>query len=230
MPGILVSAIIPAHNGEKHLAEAIESVLAQDYRPFELLVVDDGSTDGTRSIASSYPDVRLLVQENAGVSAARNAAAKAARGMLFAFLDQDDRWTPDKLSVQVPPLRENPSIDFTLGYQRIHVDEGESMPRWLETWGVGQEHVGHFPGTLVVRRKAFERTGGFSPGCEPAEGADWFLRAGEAGLTKYIVPRVVLLKRIHKDNQSGDQTVVRRKVFQAIRCSLRRRRDAGMNE
>jgi len=222
----LVTAIIPTYNGERHLAEAIESVLAQTYDPFELLVVDDGSTDETRRIASAFSKVRLLAQKNAGVSVARNTGASAAQGTVLAFLDQDDEWTSHKLSVQVRPLVENPTIDYTLGYQQIYLDEGVPVPRWLEVWGVDRKHVGHFPGTLVVRLEAFECTGGFRPGTEPAEGADWFLRANECGLTKHVVSDVVLLKRIHDANQSGDQDFVRRQVLEAIRHSLRRRREA----
>jgi len=220
----LVTAIIAAYNGEQYLAEAIQSVLAQDYPRVELVVIDDGSTDATAAVAARFVQVRLLTQKNAGVAAARNRAAKAAHGTLLAFLDQDDRWTPGKLSAQVAPLLEDASLDYTVGYQRIFLDDGVPEPRWLATAGFDREHVGYFPGTLVVRREAFERTGGFRSGAEPAEGADWFLRANEHCLTKHVVHEVVLLKRIHDGNQSGDQTVVRRQVFEAIRESLARRR------
>lgn len=227
----LVSAIIPAYNGERFLADAIESVLAQDYRPFELLIVDDGSTDGTMAVASRFAranGVRVLHQKNAGVSAARNTAAKAAQGTILAFLDQDDRWTHRKLSAQVQPLVDDPSIDYTIGHQRICVEDGTETPRWLELSGLPDEHLGHFPGTLVVRREAYQRIGGFRPGTEPAEGADWFLRANEAGLRKHVMSDVVLLKRIHDRNQSADQVFVRQQVLEAIRSSLaRRRRETG---
>jgi glycosyltransferase involved in cell wall biosynthesis len=222
MEAPLVTAVIPAFNGERYLAQAIESVLAQVYRPLELVVIDDGSTDASRRIAASYRDVRLVCQENAGVSAARNAGAREAKGSLLAFLDQDDRWTPEKLSEQVPPLVEDRDLDYSLGHQRIVLEDGVAPPPWLAL--LAPEHVGHFPGTLVVRREAYDRIGGFRSGAEPGEGADWFLRANEAGLKKTVVGTVVLLKRLHDANQSGNQELVRRQVLTALRASVGRRR------
>jgi glycosyltransferase involved in cell wall biosynthesis len=220
----LVSALIPTHDGERYVAEAIRSVLAQRYRPLELVVVDDESTDATAEIAARVPEVRLLRQAHAGVAAARNAAVAAARGAILAFLDQDDRWTEDKLELQVPPLLEDDSLDYTLGLQRLELEDGVAPPPWLAAADLREEHVGYFPGTLVVRRRAFERVGGFRPEAVPAEGADWFLRANERGLGKRIVPHLVLRKRIHDANQSGDQREVRAQVLRAIHRSLERRR------
>ena len=97
----LVSIITPVYNGEKYLLEAIESALAQTYKNFELLIVNDGSTDNSKSIISAYlsnPKIRYFEQQNAGVAAARNLALRYANGKYIGFLDQDDLWLPDKLS------------------------------------------------------------------------------------------------------------------------------------
>src|SRR3954452_15003770 len=103
----LVSAIIPAHNAERFLAAAIDSVLAQTYQPIECIVVDDGSTDGTPAVARSYGDrIRLIPQEQRGVSAARNRGAAEARGELLAFLDADDRWLPERVERQARELED----------------------------------------------------------------------------------------------------------------------------
>src|SRR6476469_10004419 len=100
--GPLVSVVIPAYNAERFLGEAIESVLAQGYAHFELIVVDDGSSDRTAEVARSFGDrVRTIEQENSGVSAARNAGTRAAGGELLAFLDADDRWSPGWLERMV---------------------------------------------------------------------------------------------------------------------------------
>ena len=105
----LVSVIIPTYNRGWILKEALESVLAQDFRDFELIVVDDGSTDGTAELlAACGPPVRVLTQPNRGVSAARNLGLSAARGQLVAFLDSDDLWLPAKLKEQVGFFRANP--------------------------------------------------------------------------------------------------------------------------
>jgi glycosyltransferase involved in cell wall biosynthesis len=95
-----VSVIIPAYNAASFIEEAVSSVLAQDFRDFELIVVDDGSTDGTGKILESFSDARLRVirQENGGLASARNAGMAIARGEIISFLDADDRWLPSKLS------------------------------------------------------------------------------------------------------------------------------------
>jgi glycosyltransferase involved in cell wall biosynthesis len=96
-----ITAAIPVYNGEPFLAEAIESVLAQTFRPSEVLVIDDGSTDGSAAVARRYPEVRYVHQENRGDAGARNAAIEHAQGDYIAFLDADDVWKPRKLELQV---------------------------------------------------------------------------------------------------------------------------------
>ena len=104
----LISAMIGAYNAAPYLGEAIESVLAQDYEPIELIIVDDGSTDGTADVARSFARVKLIQQENGGNGAARNRAVENATGELYAFLDADDRFTPGKLSLQKAALDADP--------------------------------------------------------------------------------------------------------------------------
>lgn len=105
-----VSVIIPTYNRAYCLAEAIESVLSQTFQDFELIVVDDGSTDATARIICSYKErLRYIRQDNAGVSAARNAGIRAATGDWIAFLDSDDQWLPEKLAVQIEALRAYPT-------------------------------------------------------------------------------------------------------------------------
>jgi len=119
----LVSVIIPTYNRAWVLKEAIDSVLAQEFKDFELIVVDDGSTDNTGEILDSYEqDILVLRQSNKGVSAARNRGIDAAEGRLIAFLDSDDLWLPRKLSSQVDFFNSNPAAVITdrrnLGAQR----------------------------------------------------------------------------------------------------------------
>ena len=102
----LVSVIIPTYNRAEIIEEAVDSVLAQDYKDFELIVVDDGSTDNTSEVLATYgDDIRVLYQENKGVSAARNRGISEAAGKLIAFLDSDDLWMPQKLTTQVEFFR-----------------------------------------------------------------------------------------------------------------------------
>ena len=109
----LVSVIIPTFNRDWIVAEAIQSVLAQSYRQFELIVVDDGSTDRTPAILRKFKDsIQVIRQTNQGVSAARNHGVDAARGEFIAFLDSDDLWRPEKLSVQVNFFLSNPEVQI----------------------------------------------------------------------------------------------------------------------
>lgn len=107
----LVSVVIPAYNVGRHIAEAIDSVLAQDYPEVELIVVDDGSTDDTAAVVSSrYPQLTLIRKPNGGAATARNAGIRAARGEFVAFLDADDVWLAGKLRAQVDHLRAHPDV------------------------------------------------------------------------------------------------------------------------
>ena len=118
-----ISVIIPTYNRKHTLPRALDSVLAQSFQPFEIIVIDDGSTDGTFEwIISEYPSIKLIEPFNGpkplkgyspnGVSAARNAGTKVAKGDWIALLDSDDEWLPDKLAKQVQALKENPEILF----------------------------------------------------------------------------------------------------------------------
>ncbi len=111
----LISVIIPTYNAGHFLSDAIASVRLQAYEPLETIVVDDGSTDDTRSLMAEWPEVRYLHQPNQGASAARNAGIAAATSDLLAFLDVDDLWTPDHLRLLLPHLIADPELQFVWG-------------------------------------------------------------------------------------------------------------------
>lgn len=121
-----VSVIIPTYNRAKYVSQAIDSVLAQTYKDYEIIVVDDGSKDNTRQVLEAYKDkIIYLYQENAGVSAARNAGIKAAKGEWMAFLDSDDRWLPDKLLCQMEYINHSETkVCFT---NVIYVGKSEQL-------------------------------------------------------------------------------------------------------
>jgi glycosyltransferase involved in cell wall biosynthesis len=221
----LVSVTIPVYNGERFLARALESVLGQDYAALDVTVVDDGSTDGSAAIAARYP-VRCLRRDNGGVAAARNTGIQVARGDLLAFLDQDDVWLPGKLSLQVAHLIERPQLGFVLARQRIVLEPGTARPAWLSAEMLAQDHVGYFPGTLLARRRVFAEVGLFHVAAPPAEGADWFARARDAGVAMAVLPHVLLEKHVHQDNQGHDVARVRAGVLRALHASVRRKRQA----
>jgi glycosyltransferase involved in cell wall biosynthesis len=183
----LVSVILPVRDREGSVRRAIESVLSQTYRPIELIVVDDGSTDGTRAEIERFgSDVRLIAQEGAGAYAARNRGLREARGELIAFMDSDDAWLPGKLAAQVPLMR-RPQVGLVFG-DTVHVSEArEGAPRTGSTsFGTSPAKRGRVAGlfawrnfvptcTVLVRRRCLEEQGGFSEaGTLSADYLAWF--------------------------------------------------------
>ncbi len=169
-----VSVIIPAYNAERFLAATVASVLAQTFDDFELIIVNDGSSDGTGALAdalaAAHPEkIRCLHQENRGVGVARNVGAQAASGMFLGFLDADDLWLPDKLAVQTAYLRDHAECGLVFA-DVLTLDEtgragtnlmrhknprsGDIFPYLL------QENFVSIPSTLL-RRECFQSAGGF---------------------------------------------------------------------
>jgi len=220
----LVSVIIPVYNGARYLRAALESVFAQTYRGFEVIVVDDGSVDESGVIAQSFSQVRYMHQTNQGVAAARNHALDAARGEFFAFLDQDDLWTPDKLKLQVGYLLNHPGIGYTLTQQKFFLDPGATLPPWFRKELFDSVHTGWVLGTLVVRRTTFEQVGNFATGYSAANDSDWFFRAKAAEIPMAIIPELLLLKRIHEANDSGRAKEILSELLKVVRSSLDRQR------
>ncbi|MEE8059328.1 MAG: glycosyltransferase [Pseudomonadales bacterium] len=123
-----VSVVVPLYNTQRYIAECIDSVLAQSFADFELIVVNDGSTDGSTKIVQSYADkrMRLVNQENRGLAGARNTGTREARGTYIAFLDADDYWHPDKLALHVSHLDDSPNVGVSYSGS-IFIDEN-SLP------------------------------------------------------------------------------------------------------
>lgn len=196
----LISVIIPVFNGARYLAEAIESVNAQDYRPIEIIVVDDGSTDESRAVAASFVEVKLLALSHQGAGPARNAGVKLAQGSILAFLDADDIWTKNKLSLQAAVLEDRPDVDAVFGHiQQFHSPELTDV----ETAAIQCPELampGPIPSTMFIRREAFERAGSFHDSGVYGETLEWYLRAKEIGLNIFMHPEVLARRRLHGDN------------------------------
>jgi glycosyltransferase involved in cell wall biosynthesis len=189
----LVSVILPVYNGAAFLRDAIESVLAQDYRPFELIVVDDGSSDGSGAIARSYPGVTCIRQENLGASAARNTGIAASRGTILAFVDADDTIPSNKLTLQVTHLIEHPDVACVLGRQQW-VDP----PAGLVRDSVFGDLDGIPIGSMVVRRAAFDAVGEHDE--EMGGDLDFLVRLREHGYGIAVLSELVLIRRYHGSN------------------------------
>lgn len=200
----LVSCIVPVYNGARFIAEAIASILAQDWRPIEVIVVDDGSTDTTPEILAGFgAPVRVIRQDNAGPVVARNRGIAAATGEFLSFLDADDTWVPGKLGRQVGFLLAEPALGFCVGqvqnfWEDEVADEGERLGDSVRARPI----AGYVTGTLVVRREVAGRVGPFDVSLAHGDSADWFQRAAQLGVRGELLPEVLLRRRLHLANRS----------------------------
>jgi glycosyltransferase involved in cell wall biosynthesis len=221
----LVSVIMPMHNGEHYLVQAVESVLAQTYSTRELILIDDGSTDGSARLARRFGSaLRYEYQSNAGQSAARNRGIQLAHGPLLAFLDDDDYWSLEKLTLQVAVLDDNPSVEAVFGHVRQFVSPDLEPEAAARVRYHAEIMPGYVPGTMLIRRQSFDRVGRFDPQRRVGEFVDWYSRAVEIGLRTFLMPDVVLHRRLHDDNEGIKQRAESVQYVRVLKAALDRRR------
>ena len=139
----LVSIVIAVKNSSAYLADCLDSVAAQTFTNYEIIVVDGHSTDETESIARSYAKVRFFQQSGSGFADAWNCGLREARGEYLAFIDSDDRWTPNKLADQLAMLRSDPRLEGVIGKVRFFLEPGETPPRGFRAKVLDRDHVAH---------------------------------------------------------------------------------------
>ena len=179
----LISVIIPTYNRAWTLAKAVDSVLAQTYPEVEILVVDDGSTDGTADMLSTYGDaIQVLTIENGGVSRARNQGIVATQGTIIAFLDSDDSWLPEKLEEQVTFFNENPEA-LICQTEEIWIRNGKRVnpcKHHKKPSGEIFEASLHLclvsPSAVMIKRSLFDTVGLFDESLPACEDYDLWLR------------------------------------------------------
>ena len=211
-----VTVIIPVYNGAQYIREALESVFAQTYQDYKIVCVDDGSKDASLAILNEYRDrIKVVQQANTGQAGARNAGTKREIGKYLAFLDQDDRWYPQKLERQVAILEANPEavmahcdmdwIDETghvtqrslVSASRRSAHNGVTMPQ-LVGWDPCI-----YPSTMLIRRVAFDRVGGFDQELRSyGEDIDLMLRLRQEGLFIFLEETGTQYRK-HSTNFSG---------------------------
>ena len=222
-----VSVVIPTYNRADFLREAIASVLQQDYPDVELIVVDDGSCDGTAAVVSGFgPAVQYLWQENRGVSAARNRGVAASTGDLIAFLDSDDLWLPRKISAQVA------YFEAHVDAQACHTDE-----IWIRRGvrvnerRIHRKHGGWqflaslrrcliSPSAVMMRRTLWDRLGGFDETLPACEDYDLWLRLTAVVPVGFLPQRLVVKRGGHADQLSRCTPVLDRYRIKALEKAL----------
>jgi glycosyltransferase involved in cell wall biosynthesis len=226
----IVSVIIPVYNGERYLAETIESVIAQTEVNWEIIAVNDGSTDDSQAILQEYakkiPDrIKVITVENGGVSRARNTAVAAARSIYVAFLDQDDLFAPRKLERQVEMFSRNRNLGISFT-NVMFIDEKGSVLR-ENAIKLGVKHRGNvfeclvfenFIGisSVMLKKELYVKTGGFDPRFSLAEDYDFLLKVTQESSVDYI-DEPLLLYREHGD--SGTHTKIDRLIDEALSIS-----------
>jgi len=211
MSAELVSIVIPVYNGARFLADAIESALEQTYRPVEVIVVDDGSTDDTAEVIDRFAAVRSVRQDNAGPSAARNRGMSLAAGSLLTFCDSDDRYRPSKVDVQVQHLREHPDVGCVLVGHETFYEAGVARAKWE------QDEGGTQPQSVMARRSVFDVVGGFDPSYRFAEGIEWLGRVRSAGIAIDTIDGSYVDRRIHGANLSYERAGMQQNLLRVMR-------------
>jgi glycosyltransferase involved in cell wall biosynthesis len=226
-----LSVVIPAYNVESFIADAIDSALTQSFADLEVVVVDDGSTDRTAQIVAAMTDprIRLVSKRNGGLSSARNAGIRAARGRYIGMLDGDDRWLPFKAALHIAAMERDPTIGVTFS-QSAYIDEegrrtGQLLATRLAEPGlhdlIRYNHLGN-GSTTVVRSSVFEAVGLFDEQLRASEDYEVWIRVLHRRAGRIVlIPEVLTEYRVRDNSLSMDP-----RVFvpngEAVHAKLRR--------
>lgn len=223
-----VTVMITVYNGVTYLAEAIESVLRQTYQPLELIVIDDGSDDGSGEVATRYlSSLRYEYHARMGMGAARNLALSLAQGRYLTFLDADDRFSPDAIALQMDAFAQDPSLDIVYGHLRefLSPDFDPSLARKFRP--AADKLANRLANGTLIRREASLRIGPFATNLKVGLGIDWSLRIKEQGLKSRTLDDIVMERRLHANNNGRRERDANLEFVQILKASLDRRRMAS---
>jgi len=203
-----ISVVIPTFNRSNFILRAIMSVLDQTYAPYEIIIIDDGSTDDTKAVVPSHPKIKYFYQDNAGVSAARNRGVLQASSQWIAFLDSDDEWIKSKLLLQVEYLKENSSCQF------LHTNESwfrnnirvNKIKKHIK--GGGNQFIPSLsqclisPSTVLLKKDLFIDLGGFREDFEVCEDYDLWLKITSRFDIGYLSEELIIKYAGHEDQLS----------------------------
>lgn len=221
-----VSVIIAAFNAEPYLAAALQSVLTQTCPPTEVLVIDDGSSDNSASVAQAYaPWVQVFRQANRGPAAARNVGIRHSTGENLAFIDADDLWMPEKLARQMEILQGDSACEAVLG-KVVNFITPELND---EQCGLLASRAGlsgaFLVGAMLIRRSAFMRVGEFNEQWRHGDFIDWWARATDLGLRYTAIPELVMQRRLHTNNMTRREPLGAADYVRILHKQIRLRRE-----
>ena len=223
-----ISVLIPCYNAGRYLAAALDSVLAQTYQDFEIIVVDDGSTDDSAAVAARYPRVRYCYHAHSGISVTRNLCLSMAEGEMVVFLDADDMWLPEKLEKQVAYLDAHPDCQLVYTLVENFFDGNpETMTQRQEQ--LLNANMDNCLVTCCIRRRLYETYGGYREDYPYGEDTHWVTRLWAAGVNmKHCIPEALYLRRIHDSNISLSHRKVEQKDIMALMAdAIRQARKEG---
>jgi glycosyltransferase involved in cell wall biosynthesis len=234
----LVSVILPVYNQEKYIVETIEGILNQSFQNFELVILDDGSTDQSariiRLFAAKDTRIRAFFKSNSGKSNATNYLVSKAKGEWCAFLDADDVMLPERLERQVAFHQANPSIDASSS-NCCYINENgnlfgkqrypglETIPHYKKSIRNGQFITCSFTG-LMVSKSAFLETGGLITKFEPCEDYEFLNRFADKGFVVLVIPEVLMKYRIHPNAITVREPILVRDTISFVKHSITLRR------
>ena len=220
-----VSVVIAAYNSEAYIAEAIESVLGQTVAPDEVIVIDDGSSDGTRGILDGFGKrIIALTQANSGQAAAVNKGLALARGELIGFCDADDLWTPRKLKMQLALLDHDGSVEAAFGKVQQFVSPDVPEQHRARLTPAIEVMPGELKQCMLIRRAALMRIGPFDATLPATFFIAWLGRAKQCGLKTAHVDDIVVRRRLHLRNGGRTNTDAQNlQTLMALRKAIKAR-------
>jgi glycosyltransferase involved in cell wall biosynthesis len=212
---VLVSIITPCYNAERYIGEAIDSVLNQSYQRFELIIINDGSTDNSENIIKKYQErdnrIKLIQQTNCGVAASRNKGMEIAKGEYIAFLDADDVWKEENLKIKIETLQSSTDIHWVFSdiyladenLNKFQITEGGSDKNVLKSLLSRSGDVIHAPSNLVIKKECIRNTGiRFDLRLPPSEDLDFCIQLASCGFNAKRIARPLLIYRVLKNSLS----------------------------
>ena len=200
----LISIIMATYNRADYIEEALDSIKKQTFKDYEVIVVDDGSTDNTREILGNYEGIRCIYLNHVGIAGARNTAVKAARGKWIAFCDSDDYWAEDKLQKQMDYLRAHPDCRIVYTKYKNFTDIPEDQLDEKQKDLLGTVVNWYLP-SAVADAKLFDEIGFFDKAKEPNDDTDWNFRLKFYNVDmSHCIKEELYLRRVHRSNITND--------------------------
>jgi glycosyltransferase involved in cell wall biosynthesis len=220
-----VSVIISVYNGEAYLAETIESVVNQKYPNIEIIIIDDGSTDGSGKVIQRFvPPVRDHYQPNNGIAAAWNRGIELANGDFIAFNGADDLWTKDKIQKQLDAFISDSTLDIVFSHVKQFHSPELSEEEKKKIWCPDELMPGTSAGTMLIKRESFFKVGLFETEWRRGIFVNWYMRASEIGLRTHMLPDMHMRRRLHRTNHGIVNRDKSSDYVRMLKASLDRRR------